>query len=501
MSNLRCFLLVLLSAMIIVAGIPINHAASAQTTINAETGTVYIRSDGNVEGTTKILQNGNIYTLTGNINAQVIVEASNITINGNLSTLQGSGVGAGFNLTGVSNVTIKNTNIKNFDDGIRLDYSNYTNILSNNITANDYSGIHISSNECSHISIIGNYITGNERGIDMDGDYNEIRENIVNNNTDYGFIVKGYSNLIVGNNLMGNNYGIYLYSTSGNTLKNNRMTNNDYNFQISMFLYPTGLSNDVDSSNLVDGKPIYYWRYERDKIIPSDAGCVILYNCRNITVTNLILQRNGRGIIMGDVTNSTITGNVLRNSLDGVWLIDSYNNYFLNNSFVENNCGVWLNFFDPGQPNFFYHNNFLKNTQYQAHSGGSSNHTNLWDNNYPSGGNYWSNYKGTDDNNDGIGDTPYTIYLNNTDRYPLITPFGNVDFSLPSTPVPDDGVSDWSNDNTPTFTWPASTDIGSGVAGYFYKVDNGPETWKASNNVTLPEQTEGHSHILRQGKR
>ena len=206
MSNLRCFLLVLLSAMIIVAGIPINHAASAQTTINAETGTVYIRSDGNVEGTTKILQNGNIYTLTGNINAQVIVEASNITINGNLSTLQGSGVGAGFNLTGVSNVTIKNTNIKNFDDGIRLDYSNYTNILSNNITANDYSGIHISSNECSHISIIGNYITGNERGIDMDGDYNEIRENIVNNNTDYGFIVKGYSNLIVGNNLMGNNY-------------------------------------------------------------------------------------------------------------------------------------------------------------------------------------------------------------------------------------------------------------------------------------------------------
>ena len=56
-----------------------------------------------------------------------------------------------------------------------------------------------------------------------------------------------------------------------------------------MFLYPTGLSNDVDSSNLVDGKPIYYWRYERDKIIPFYAGCVILYNCRNITVTNLIL--------------------------------------------------------------------------------------------------------------------------------------------------------------------------------------------------------------------
>ena len=159
---------------------------------------------------------------------------------------------------------------------------------------------------------------------------------------------------------------------------------------------------------------------------------------------------------MGDVTNSTITGNVLRNSLDGVWLIDSYNNYFLNNSFVENNCGVWLNFFDLGlnQTSSTTTTSLRTRRNIKHILRLEGNHTNLWDNNYPSGGNYWSNYKGTDDNNDGIGDTPYTIYLNNTDRYPLITPFGNVDFSLPSTPVPDDGVSDWSNDNTPTFTWP-----------------------------------------------
>jgi hypothetical protein len=54
---------------------------------------------------------------------------------------------------------------------------------------------------------------------------------------------------------------------------------------------------------------------------------------------------------------------------------------------------------------------------------------NFLDNGYPSGGNYWSSYNGTDvysgpyqneTGSDGIGDTPYPIDANNTDRYPLI---------------------------------------------------------------------------------
>jgi hypothetical protein len=47
----------------------------------------------------------------------------------------------------------------------------------------------------------------------------------------------------------------------------------------------------------------------------------------------------------------------------------------------------------------------------------------VWDNGYPSGGNYWSDYHGTDGNNDSIGDTAYTIDSNNQDRYPLMMPY------------------------------------------------------------------------------
>lgn len=55
-----------------------------------------------------------------------------------------------------------------------------------------------------------------------------------------------------------------------------------------------------------------------------------------------------------------------------------------------------------------------------------------WDNGYPSGGNYWSDYKGVDlysgpyqniTGCDGIGDTPYIIDEYNVDRYPLMNPW------------------------------------------------------------------------------
>ena len=47
-------------------------------------------------------------------------------------------------------------------------------------------------------------------------------------------------------------------------------------------------------------------------------------------------------------------------------------------------------------------------------------YSNAWDNG--SQGNYWSNYTGTDNNGDGIGDTPYLVYENNQDNYPLMNP-------------------------------------------------------------------------------
>jgi hypothetical protein len=83
------------------------------------------------------------------------------------------------------------------------------------------------------------------------------------------------------------------------------------------------------------------------------------------------------------------------------------------------------------QENWIFHNNFVANTN-QTSSDGLPN---AWDNGYPSGGNYWSDYIGTDvysgpnqnqPGSDGIGDTPYNVSENNQDRYPLMQNWTNI---------------------------------------------------------------------------
>jgi hypothetical protein len=69
--------------------------------------------------------------------------------------------------------------------------------------------------------------------------------------------------------------------------------------------------------------------------------------------------------------------------------------------------------------NLIYHNNFVGNIN-QVYT--CESESNTWDNGYPSGGNYWSDYSGVDADGDGIGDTPYVIDEYNRDRYPLMEP-------------------------------------------------------------------------------
>jgi hypothetical protein len=58
---------------------------------------------------------------------------------------------------------------------------------------------------------------------------------------------------------------------------------------------------------------------------------------------------------------------------------------------------------------------------------------NTWNDVYPLGGNFWSDYTGVDlysgpyqneTGSDGLGDTPYIINADNVDNYPLMNPYG-----------------------------------------------------------------------------
>jgi len=339
-------------------------------------GTVYIRADGSIDPpTANITTTDNVtYTFTGNINDFIVVERNNTIINGADYTLQGTlgEGGTGIDLSGRSNITIKNTNIIFFYDGIDLLHSSNTTITGNSIQVNGVYGIY-------HYGSSNTTITGN---------------NITNSN--WGILFYGSSgNTISGNNIRNNLWGgIWLEDSSNNTVSGNTFINNG--------LIVLDSYENVIEDNTVNGKPLVYLEEVQNYSV-GDAGQVILVNCNNITVQNLNLVKATVGVELWHTNNTKIKGNNIANNR---WSIHLYGS----------------------SKNSIYHNNFINNP-WQVHNYQS---VNVWDDSYPSGGNYWSDYAGTDlcrgsyqneTGSDGIGDTPYIIDENNTDNYPLMKPY------------------------------------------------------------------------------
>ncbi|MCW4025539.1 MAG: right-handed parallel beta-helix repeat-containing protein [Candidatus Bathyarchaeota archaeon] len=168
----------------------------------------------------------------------------------------------------------------------------------------------------------------------------------------------------------------------------------------------------TDNNEVLSGNPI----------VPSGLG---IWHSSNMTISYNNVTNNGAHGISGTGMSSS---KVFKNYLIGnsIGLSDSgwsaTGNRVYENVIQSNNQGFYL---QQTSNNLFYHNDMINNVENIASIPieGVKIGANTWDNGYPSGGNYWDTYKGTDSNNDGIGDTPYVIDSDNHDSYPLMKPY------------------------------------------------------------------------------
>jgi parallel beta-helix repeat protein len=482
---------------------------------------IYVRADGSIDPPTAPISTfDNVtYILTGDTNSSIVIERDHIVVDGKGHTIQGTGNETGIHLSGRNNVTVKNMEIGAFSYGIRLDDSAYNTISENNVT--------------------------------------------------------------------GNEYGIGLFGSSTfNTLRHNNASENRYNFGVFTESF-SGYVQDIDDSNTVNGKPVYYWVNRRNMTVPLDAGYVALVNCTRIDVKNLSLTNNMQGVVLaftrdcviatnnigsnfdgirvdhsstnnmifgnsisastsygirfyydpsanlmskngvtdigyagqlyGPPANNTVHGNNITDNEDGIRFDYSSNNTISANNVANNgygiglysasgsnaisgnnitaneNYGIWIrgstrshtisenNIIGNGvgvwifqsSRSVFYHNNFIGNSKHVY----SFRYGNIWDNSYPSGGNYWSNYGGTDvrsglyqneTSSDGIGDAPCVIDTTNSDRYPLMKPWQ---------PVTTTG--DVNHDGTVNI-------LDIVLASSIYQCEEGESRWNPEADLALP---------------
>jgi len=397
-----------------------------------------------------IEENETIYVYNGIYYENLLINKS-ITLEGenNSSTIidgnsSGDVVFVTANYVDIKNFTIKNSYNSTYNFGILFFAANGN--ISNCIITDNGNGIELIY--CEKINVYGN---------------------IIRNNLEFGVSIWSVNDSKVFDNIIINNgeSGIRNYKSKGNIINNNFLKNNskegiyDWYSSDSIVYNNIVLETKELDSNWGDGIEVAHSSNctIEDNYVKNNEGVGIILHVgsSNCSIINNIVDNNsaGRGIGAWGGFNGYIVGNMITNqSSSGIQVSgvgeEDFNGIIERNTISQNYYGISIGTdnnistsFEIRENRIFnnyigidsnrwtnggkiYHNNIHDNQLYDGYAYLESYH--LWDEGYPSGGNYWSDFDESgegawDNNSDGIIDKSYVLPGDsNQDLYPLTNP-------------------------------------------------------------------------------
>lgn len=166
----------------------------------------------------------------------LIIGADDITLDGNGHSIWGPGpnvpqpsgaINGVFLGVGISAVTVKNLQVRDFPTGIRL-YRSSLNTIVNNDLSNNHIGIRVESVGANGNTISGNIFSGSQPYsilITTDADDNDISGNTVRNSAGGIALQRNSGNVLSGNRLSDCWEGISLWESQGAIISGNRVLN------------------------------------------------------------------------------------------------------------------------------------------------------------------------------------------------------------------------------------------------------------------------------------
>ena len=347
-----------------------------------------------------------------------------------------SNSGFGISLYYSSDCTLaNNTASSNNHYGIWLEDSSNGCTLANNTCENNYYGIYFSSHNCM---IADNTCISNTKGIyiSSSSNWNTLENNTCSSNTEEGIYISFSRYNTLKNNTCESNQGgdIHLYYSHYCEIMGNTINGNGIVISGWLEYWDTHF---IDTTNMVNGKIVYYFKNTTGISIPMDAGQIILANCSwmqvenqncsnilvghssNITITNNTCSSNGsKGIYLSSSSYNTLENNLCSsNNNDGITLWRSNYNTLKNNSCSSNNNdGIYLysSSYNTLDNNSCSSNN--NNGIYLSYSNYNTLDNNSCSSNNNDGIYFWHSRYNTLDNNSCSSNNNSGIFLNGS-RY------------------------------------------------------------------------------------